>query len=101
MVGIIVILSVFTLVGIIVGVCIIMLLRHAAKTVTVGEVYRFKEDGENPFAKRKMFAKVKDVKKGWVLYDIVPGNVFLNQSMRSDSFLYCYELVKVEGAMTV
>lgn len=66
------------------------------KSVVVGGKYRLIRSGEegNPFAGPEVIARVKDVKDGWVLYEIVPGGIFTNESMEEEVFLNIYKPIE-------
>lgn len=63
-----------------------------------GQVYSLKSRDNNPFNETKVYAYVKDVNDGWVLYAIfsetvsVGGSLFQNESKTIESFLSIYKL---------
>jgi hypothetical protein len=57
----------------------------------IGKRYTPRDDG-NPFIENKHIMEILNIKKGWVNYkDITLTSLGQNQSMKIDSFIYCYE----------
>lgn len=55
-----------------------------------GEIWVFDPENQNPFKKQHV-VKILAVKDGWVNYSM-GGHIFNNESMKMDSFLYCFKL---------
>lgn len=54
-----------------------------------GEVYIF-DDEPNPFKRDAFRVEVLEVKEGWVRYKHVGSTLWTNESMKADSFRFCY-----------
>jgi polyphosphate kinase 2 (PPK2 family) len=60
------------------------------RDIEAGQTYIFRDHTDDPFKKDKLIVEIMGVKNGWVNYRHVGSSMWTNESMKRDSFNYCY-----------